>query len=565
MKRMISPTYPSVRQQLAVLLVVAFAFCSAALHATTIPVPNGDFSAVNNQGQIGGGLLGASGTDVPIGSGPWQGTYYGVLGLLAPPQLTIANGEGTIGGIAGVNVLGLLANGGFFTQTLPVSYTPGMRYTLSAHVDTGSVIDLSLLNTGNVGLALAQGGEVLTSTVTAAQSLIDLVPVGGTEYDLTLRFDATDLDDGDIDVQLLGIPGNLVSLNLASTVVYDDVTLDVDVTPISGSVSAEGGASQSTTVATAFAEPLAVQVLDLNGAPVMNAVVSFSVPDNGAGATLSSTTAMTDANGVASVTATANTTAGSYVVHASVVGIDTPANFALTNLAGAADVVLAVGDGVAQSTDVLTPFADPLVVAVADAFGNPVAGVQVDFDAPSTGASAVLSAPSAVTDASGLAQVDATANGAGGTYDVTASVDGIVAATSFELTNTLPEGTHLDDGGGSDQAADLESAFSCALVVQALQPDGTPYVGVDVLFEAPDTGASATLFDGVSSGTELTVATDADGIARVQATSNDIPGAYVVNATLTGASGVDPVTFPLSNIESLLFSNGFDTPCSVFE
>src|SRR5690606_32087606 len=78
--------------------------------AANVPVPNGDFSSSGNVGSIGGGVLGASGTDVAIGSGPWKGTYFGVLGLLAPPTLSITPGEARIGGLLGVNVLGIVNN-----------------------------------------------------------------------------------------------------------------------------------------------------------------------------------------------------------------------------------------------------------------------------------------------------------------------------------------------------------------------------------------------------------------------------------------------------------------------
>ena len=104
------------------------------------------------------------------------------------------------------------------------------------------------------------------------------------------------------------------------------VNLSVGVAPISfGFVDASGsltdtpslgrGAVQRTIVSTAFAQPLTVKVLR-SGAPVVGQLMCFSVTPaaNGASATLSSATAATDANGVASVTARANTIAGSYTV-----------------------------------------------------------------------------------------------------------------------------------------------------------------------------------------------------------------------------------------------------------
>ena len=55
--------------------------------------------------------------------------------------------------------------------------------------------------------------------------------------------------------------------------------------------------------------------------PVAGATVTFTAPAGGASATLSSATALTNALGVASVIATANNIAGSYLVTASSGGL----------------------------------------------------------------------------------------------------------------------------------------------------------------------------------------------------------------------------------------------------
>ena len=102
------------------------------------------------------------------------------------------------------------------------------------------------------------------------------------------------------------------------------------------SVTATGGTPQSAVINTAFASPLQVTVKDLGGNPVAGVTVNFAVPGSGASATLSAASAVTNGSGVASVTATANATAGSYNVTASVVGVVTPATFSLINTAGSA-------------------------------------------------------------------------------------------------------------------------------------------------------------------------------------------------------------------------------------
>jgi hypothetical protein len=90
--------------------------------------------------------------------------------------------------------------------------------------------------------------------------------------------------------------------------------------------------------------------------------------------------------------------------------------------------------GTPQDTQTGTQFAVPLQAVARDAGGNPVAGVTVSFTAPASGASAVLSSNSAVTNSQGIASVTATANSAVGSYPVTAK-SGTLSAT-FALSNS---------------------------------------------------------------------------------------------------------------------------------
>jgi hypothetical protein len=98
-------------------------------------------------------------------------------------------------------------------------------------------------------------------------------------------------------------------------------------------ITATGGDGQSAMVSTAFASPLQVTVLDGTGSPVSGATVTFtnlgvSVGPSG---TLASTTAMTNASGVASVGYTANSLPGKHFVLAKANGVPGFTLFTLTN------------------------------------------------------------------------------------------------------------------------------------------------------------------------------------------------------------------------------------------
>jgi hypothetical protein len=97
-------------------------------------------------------------------------------------------------------------------------------------------------------------------------------------------------------------------------------------------ISVTGGDGQSTPLNAPFAQPLEVTVASHYGELVAGGVVTFTTPSSGASAILSSNTATIGPGGLASITATANTTAGTYNVTASAAGAAGPTSFTLTNL-----------------------------------------------------------------------------------------------------------------------------------------------------------------------------------------------------------------------------------------
>jgi hypothetical protein len=101
-------------------------------------------------------------------------------------------------------------------------------------------------------------------------------------------------------------------------------------------ITAIAGTPQSAAVGTAYAVPLQARVTDAFGNPVPGVSVTFVAPAAGPGGTFASGAAvLTDALGMATAPAlTANGSAGSYTVTATVGGVSTPALFGLTNLPG---------------------------------------------------------------------------------------------------------------------------------------------------------------------------------------------------------------------------------------
>ncbi|NET54905.1 MAG: hypothetical protein F6K47_01460 [Symploca sp. SIO2E6] len=91
------------------------------------------------------------------------------------------------------------------------------------------------------------------------------------------------------------------------------------------------GNNQSADVNTAFADSLQIQVTDEFGNAVPGVTVTFTAPTTGASASFGSISLTTDAEGLVSTTATANSIGGNYQVGANVIGV-TEVNFDLTNI-----------------------------------------------------------------------------------------------------------------------------------------------------------------------------------------------------------------------------------------
>lgn len=130
--------------------------------------------------------------------------------------------------------------------------------------------------------------------------------------------------------------------------------------------------------------------------------------------------------------------------------------------------------GSGQVAAINSAFAQPLKITVRDAANQVVPGVNVNFSAPLSGASATLSASSAVTDAAGIAQVNATANGNAGSYAVVATVTSgkIANPVSFSLSNSGGQSSSLTvvvSGGGIVTGGGISCPGACT----ATPPSGS--------------------------------------------------------------------------------------------
>lgn len=196
--------------------------------------------------------------------------------------------------------------------------------------------------------------------------------------------------------------------------------------------------------------------------------------------------------------------------------------------------------GTPQQTKVRTAFSVPLEVTVLDPDGAPVRGAVVQFRAPESGASAVLSGTDVTTGSTGRATITASANAVAGSYQVVATVRDSTDGVPFSLTN-LGDATQLTVVTGAAQTVTVGEAAATPIVVRVSDESGAPLVGVPVRFTAPSSGAAATF-------TTSTVSSDDNGLVSTPFSANSVTGSYVISATVMDpAAGMASVEIDQTN------------------
>jgi hypothetical protein len=135
-------------------------------------------------------------------------------------------------------------------------------------------------------------------------------------------------------------------------------TRDVGAYESKGFALVASNGNQSTTVNTAFANPLTVNLVETafsSSLPVEGIEIQLSVPNTGASATLNTLTGVTDSTGAFTFQAIANPNAGSYAVQATSLGI-AGTEFSLTNTPEAVQEIPA------PSEPAIVPPVEPAIV-----------------------------------------------------------------------------------------------------------------------------------------------------------------------------------------------------------
>lgn len=215
------------------------------------------------------------------------------------------------------------------------------------------------------------------------------------------------------------------------------------------------------------------------------------------------------------------------------------------------ELQLAGGSG--QTAQLGKPFPAGLQVQLANSNGCPLsgnlAGVNVHFDAPGSGASGVFAGSGSReavvgTDSKGIATAPTfTANFTSGSYTVDAHSD--YGTVQLYLSNTADGlASAIAPVGTAGQEATVNSWYGRPLQARVTDASGNPVQGATVAFAiaAGPTGASA----GFLAGGQATAITNSDGIATSPPLlANTSAGRFTAAASTVGVAGV--ATYSLDN------------------
>jgi len=303
----------------------------------------------------------------------------------------------------------------------------------------------------------------------------------------------------------------------------DDLVLPSDGEP--AVVSVVAGDKQSGRVGELLADPVVIEVKDVSGRPVAGATVEVEL--DGAMDTVS-----TGGDGRASAALALGSSVGAVTGHVLVVAPEGPqpvqATFTATALSASANgLTLVSGD--AQTGVAGTALAEPLVVSVTDAFGNPVAGATVAWAVVGGGS---VSESETTTDASGSTSVIRTLGPTAGPQSTTATSAGLAGSpVTFTHTATSGSASGVQLLSGDGQTGAPGTTLPAPIVVAVSDADGNPVSGAAVTWVVTSGGGSVD---------PTTSTTDAAGHAS---TTWTLGSSVETNTVQAVVSGVGSATF----------------------
>ena len=283
------------------------------------------------------------------------------------------------------------------------------------------------------------------------------------------------------------------------------------------------GTGQSANVSTVLPAPVSVQVQDLGGNGVAGTTVMFAVVTGGG--SISVTSAVTNASGIASTVWTLGATPGAQSISATSVGLaGSPATINATATVTLPHFIVTTQPGVTQTAGVnITP---AFVVAARDPSNNPIptftGNVTVSIGTNPPGGT--LSGTLTVAAVAGVATFSAfSIDKAAAGYTLVASAAGYTSVTSSAFAIAAGAATTMAISAGNAQAAAVNTVLPTPLAVLVTDVGGNPVTGRAITWAITYGGGSVD---------STTSHTNTSGIATTHWTT----GPSLLTDTLTATS-----------------------------
>ena len=294
------------------------------------------------------------------------------------------------------------------------------------------------------------------------------------------------------------------------------------------------------TVSAGGTATLTATVTDTNGnrVPGETVMFTFSTNTSGAsfnsnGASFSSLSGVTDANGQATVQYTAGTTAGADTIRvvATSTGVIGSTSITVTAPSGGAvsSAITSISVANGATSPVIANGVDTVAVrATVQGASGPLSSIPVTFSTTAGSFAASATTATATTNASGIATVNLIAPTSSGTATVTASASGFSASTTITFVAGAAAVVQL-----VANPTTVNPNATSSITARVTDAQGNPVSGQTITFTAPSRGTLSA----------LTGITDANGQFAVTYTAGATPATDTIQVrTVNGITGTLSIT-----------------------
>ena len=442
---------------------------------------------------------------------------------------TVTATDTVTGSITGTSAAITVNAGAASTATSTISAAPG---SITADGSSTSTITVQLKDALGNNLTGSGGTVALSTTAGSLSSVTD--NANGT-YTATLTSSTT--------AGTASVTGTLNGSAIASSA-------SVTFTPGPATQYLVGSSSYGPVAGNSVT--ITAQLADANGNAVSTSGLTVNWSKTGAGGSLGSPSSTTNGSGVATVSFTTSTVAGTAHTVTGDDGTRNGTTSAITTVPGAATQYL-VGS---SSYGPVAGNSVTITAQLADTNGNAVSTSGLTVNWSKTGAGGSLGSPSSTTNGSGVATVSFTTSTVAGTAHTVTGDDGTRNGTTSAITTVPGVAATLSLSG---TPASVTAGNAASVTVTAKDANGntaTGYVGT-VHFTSTDGGASLP-GDYTFTGGDAGAHTFSNAYTLQTAGSRTVTATDTVTGTITGTSAA--ITVNSAGATTLVLSA---TPASV--